>query len=129
MIEYFLDDDSKNRFRVKGRNGEIVATSEAYANQSNAERGVDDLYLILHADLGGKVDEERPITPTLAGDGSDSGSGGSGTDAESSDAESLRETEGEETLPGDFSRHDEVPHDNPDALPANTDENRPDDGF
>jgi uncharacterized protein YegP (UPF0339 family) len=100
MIEYFLDDDEKHRFRVKGLNSEKVATSEPYANLSNAKRGVTDLYLILHADLGGKIDEERPITPTIAGDGTDSGSDGSESDAEPSDETSLREDEIEAPLPG-----------------------------
>lgn len=43
MIEYFQDISGHWRFRVKGRNGEIVASSEAYSSKSNAERGADAL--------------------------------------------------------------------------------------
>ena len=43
MIEFFTDKGGKWRFRVKGANGEKVATSQAYASKFNAERGADAL--------------------------------------------------------------------------------------
>jgi uncharacterized protein YegP (UPF0339 family) len=48
MIEFYQDTDGAWRFRVKGRNGEIVAGSEPYASKANAVRGVDDLRRILN---------------------------------------------------------------------------------
>lgn len=47
MIEFYQDEQGGWRFRVKGRNGEIVAGSEPYASEANAKRGVDDLRAIL----------------------------------------------------------------------------------
>lgn len=46
-IEFFIDAEGKDRFRIVGGNGEIVVTSEAYDSKSNAQRGVDDLTAIL----------------------------------------------------------------------------------
>lgn len=39
MIEVFQDAKGEWRFRVKGRNGEIVATSEGYTRKDDAKRG------------------------------------------------------------------------------------------
>lgn len=41
--EYFVDRGGKHRFRVKGRNGEIIVTSEGYASAYNAKRGFEAL--------------------------------------------------------------------------------------
>lgn len=43
MIDYFQDKRDKWRFRVVGRNGEKIVTSEAYASKANAKRGVEDM--------------------------------------------------------------------------------------
>ena len=43
MVDYYQDKAGGWRFRVKGENGEIQCTSEAYASKSNARRGVRDL--------------------------------------------------------------------------------------
>ena len=43
MFEIFRDKAGQFRYRVKGSNGEIVATSEAYTRRRDAERGFDDL--------------------------------------------------------------------------------------
>lgn len=47
MTELFQDDDGQWRFRVKGRNGEKMATSEPYASEANAARGLEDLRAVL----------------------------------------------------------------------------------
>lgn len=47
MIEIFHDENGEWRYRVKGRNGEIVATSEGYTRPDDAERGAGDLHRIL----------------------------------------------------------------------------------
>jgi len=47
MLEYFIDEDMKQRFRIKGENGEIIVSSEAYANEYNAKRGYADLVAII----------------------------------------------------------------------------------
>lgn len=41
--QLFQDKAGKWRFRVVGRNGEKMMTSEAYASMGNANRGYDDL--------------------------------------------------------------------------------------
>lgn len=43
MIEIFQDEAGEWRFRIKGRNGEIMATSEGYAREADALRGYSDL--------------------------------------------------------------------------------------
>lgn len=47
MTEIFQDEHGEWRFRVKGRNGEVVATSEGYTRSADAERGLNDLRRIL----------------------------------------------------------------------------------
>lgn len=47
MTEIFKDSAGEWRFRVKGANGEIVATSEGYSTKSNARRGLKTLITIL----------------------------------------------------------------------------------
>jgi uncharacterized protein YegP (UPF0339 family) len=47
MKELFLDEQDQWRFRVKGRNGEILATSEGYTRKHDAERGLETLTLTL----------------------------------------------------------------------------------
>lgn len=40
-FEIYQDAAGAWRFRLVGRNGEIVATGEAYSSKAHAERGVD----------------------------------------------------------------------------------------
>lgn len=47
MIEVFEDKAGEWRFRVKGLNGEIVATSEGYTSPNDANRGVYALRRIM----------------------------------------------------------------------------------
>ena len=47
MTEIFPDEEGGFRFRVKGKNGEIVATSESYTTRGDAERGLATLRRIL----------------------------------------------------------------------------------
>lgn len=42
-VEFYTDPEGGHRFRVKGRNGEIVASSEPYSSMSNARRGFRDM--------------------------------------------------------------------------------------
>ena len=39
-FEVFPDSEGKHRWRLRATNGEIVAQSEAYTRQEDAERGV-----------------------------------------------------------------------------------------
>lgn len=39
VVEFFKDDDGKDRWRLKARNGEIVCQSEGYASQQMAMKG------------------------------------------------------------------------------------------
>lgn len=113
MIEYFLDEAQRNRFRVKGSNGEIVSTSEPYSSRQHAQRGVMDLTRILMRDMAYDLDRENSAhTPR---DGSDSGLD-SRADAEPQDEEAASEAGKEDPLQEGTSRHDEVPGDNSDAL-------------
>ena len=47
MIEIFNDNAGEWRFRVKGKNGEIVATSEGYTRERDAHRGAETLIAII----------------------------------------------------------------------------------
>lgn len=47
MIEVFEDAAKEFRYRVKGRNGEPMVTSEGYSTRSNAHRGYQDLVQLL----------------------------------------------------------------------------------
>lgn len=42
MIEIFPDKAGEWRWRLKGRNGEIMATSEGYTREADAVRGAED---------------------------------------------------------------------------------------
>lgn len=46
-IEFFQDSTNGHRFRVRGDNGEIVATSEGYTRHSDARRGAGSLTRLL----------------------------------------------------------------------------------
>lgn len=101
MIEYFLDEATQHRFRVKGANGEIVATSEPYSSLDHAHRGVRDLYLILLKALGGTSEE-------VATDLGIDGGSGSSTAAQPSDAKDAREDEEPSSLSKDDSNSDDL---------------------
>lgn len=58
MTEIFQDEAGGWRFRVKGRNGEIVATSESYTRALDAERGLKTLTRILTARSRGQMSPE-----------------------------------------------------------------------
>lgn len=49
-LEIFEDARGQWRYRVKARNGEIVAASEGYATKGNAVRGAADLARALGVD-------------------------------------------------------------------------------
>lgn len=57
--EVFEDEAGAWRFRVTGKNGEIVATSEAYASKSNALRGVRALRRV----VAGLEPDTREVKP------------------------------------------------------------------
>lgn len=47
MKEVYKDEAGQWRFRVKGRNGEKIASGEGYTRPEDAERALDTLTLIL----------------------------------------------------------------------------------
>lgn len=47
MIEIWQDAAGEWRFTVKGKNGEVVVTSEGYTREADAKRGVETLKRIL----------------------------------------------------------------------------------
>ena len=47
MIEMWKDEAGEWRFTVKGRNGEIIVTSEGYTRARDAMRGLNTLTKIL----------------------------------------------------------------------------------
>ena len=57
MIEIFKDGAGEWRFRVKGANGEIVASSEGYTRKADALRGIDTLRRLLNDAKGEPVRE------------------------------------------------------------------------
>lgn len=52
MKQLFQDKGGKWRYRVVGKNGEKLVTSEPYASRSNAERGYGDLVGAIVRDTG-----------------------------------------------------------------------------
>ena len=56
-VEYFVDAGGEWRYRVVGRNGEIMVTSEGYTSSSDARRGLADLAteLLIHGVLNGSL--------------------------------------------------------------------------
>ncbi len=52
MTEIFQDADGQWRYRIKGKNGEIMATSEGYTRPADARRGLLDLRGVLDATEG-----------------------------------------------------------------------------
>ena len=50
MREFYQDRRGKWRFRVKGKNGEKLLTSEQYASRGNAVRGYQDLKKVMDED-------------------------------------------------------------------------------
>lgn len=43
IVEIFEDVSGEFRYRLKGGNGEVMATSEGYTTRTDAERGFVDL--------------------------------------------------------------------------------------
>lgn len=43
MFTLFQDENDEWRYRIKGKNGEILVTSEGYTTQRDASRGLGDL--------------------------------------------------------------------------------------
>lgn len=60
MTEIYQDENGEWRFRVKGKNGEIVATGEGYTTPTDAERGLATLRRILRDTNG---DLPRRVKP------------------------------------------------------------------
>lgn len=50
-FEVYEDKAGEWRYRVKGNNGRTVSSSEAYASEANARRGVEDLKAIVASGL------------------------------------------------------------------------------
>lgn len=55
MIEIFKDAAGEWRYRIKGANGEPMATSEGYTRKADARRGLLDLRALLR----------EPINPVI----------------------------------------------------------------
>jgi uncharacterized protein YegP (UPF0339 family) len=64
MIRVIQDSAGEFRFRVQGRNGEIVATSEGYTRSEDAERGVAALVRLVQEHVNGTPTfDQDPETP------------------------------------------------------------------
>lgn len=50
MIQLYRDEAGEFRFRIKGANGEIVASSEGYTRKHDAKRGVVALWRRMQTD-------------------------------------------------------------------------------
>jgi len=47
MIEYFKDTAGQHRFRIRAKNGEIIAQSEAYEQPASARKGAAAIHRVL----------------------------------------------------------------------------------
>lgn len=63
LVEFFVDSAGGHRFRIKGRNHEIVATSESYMRAAGARRGLLDLVHLI--DVIRTLPEGRELGMTL----------------------------------------------------------------
>ncbi len=61
--EIFQDESGGWRFRVKGANGEIVATSESYSTKFGAIRGVSAMTRIVTNADGEQAEGPDMVTP------------------------------------------------------------------
>lgn len=59
LIEFFQDEAGGHRFRIVGRNREIMATSESYTRPASAERGLRDLVNLI--DVARELPEGRAL--------------------------------------------------------------------
>lgn len=59
MTEIFEDEKGEWRFRVKGKNGEPIVTSEGYTTPGDAERGLATLRRVLR-DTNGDLPKRVP---------------------------------------------------------------------
>lgn len=49
MLEIFRDEAGEWRYRLKGKNGEPMFTSEGYGRRADARRGLNDARLLLNS--------------------------------------------------------------------------------
>jgi hypothetical protein len=130
-VRYFQGVDDDYYYQIKGKNGEVMCTSEGYSRESDARRGYEDLYDQIIRDAVSLARQER-MERASQGDTSNGGDskrpeGGSESvpesasqaDVQSADADgegTRQASEADGGRPEGFSTHDEVPDDNPDAL-------------
>ena len=65
-VEIFRDESGRHRFRVRARNGRVLASSQAYADRPGARKGAAALCRVLQqvAKAGDSlVNEERSCSP------------------------------------------------------------------
>ena len=62
-VEIFEDVQGQHRYRIRGDNGEIMATSEGYSSKSNAQRGLEDLRASMHSEPD---DDPPPVLKSRA---------------------------------------------------------------
>ncbi|MCY4383883.1 MAG: DUF1508 domain-containing protein [Nitrospinae bacterium] len=66
-VEIFRDRSGRHRFRVRARNGRVLASGQAYAQRSGARKGAAALLRVLQqvAKAGDSlVNEEKSCSPT-----------------------------------------------------------------
>jgi uncharacterized protein YegP (UPF0339 family) len=56
MLEFFVDAAGETRYRIKGKNGEIMVTSEGYRDKTDAQRGFNDLAAFMDAAM--QIDDD-----------------------------------------------------------------------
>jgi len=57
MYEIFKDSENKIRFRLKARNGKIIAVSEGYESKRNCLKGIDSVKENASADIKDLIKE------------------------------------------------------------------------
>ena len=118
-------------FEIAGNNNEVVVRSDPYYSLANARRGVYDLYRIMREDIHYPIEKApiedvngnflttKQIQEITSSEEQEPEESGEGSSQKGEEADTETSSGGEETSrerPNGFSRHDEVPGDNPDAL-------------
>ncbi len=66
-IEIFEDESGRHRFRVRAKNGRILASSQAYAGRVGAHKGAASLRRLMREANDGEdslMNEEKPCSRT-----------------------------------------------------------------
>jgi hypothetical protein len=111
-VRYFQGLDDDYYYQMVGKNREVMATSEGYTTESDARRGFKDLA----TEVISMVRDMELLNERLGSPAGEVSESEVQTDVQEADEVGEGQNQDPEADGEGFSKHDEVPHDNPDAL-------------